>query len=71
MNQLQKFRFQMAQLGFEYTIDETKDLVKIAKKLVKLSRLSEEELRLRCDFDNHSHVALYNAVMEIKRKRAR
>lgn len=61
----------MAQMGFEYTIDETKDLVIIAKGLIRLSKLSDEELRNRCDLSDKGQLALYETVMEIKNKRPR
>lgn len=69
MNKLQLFRYQMAQLGFEYTIEETKDLVFIAKKLVQLAKLPEQELRSRCNLEDSKQRILFETVMEIKRKR--
>lgn len=71
MNKLQKFRHQMAEMGFEYTIDETKDLVSIAKGMLRLSKLSDEELKSRCDFNEAGHMALYEAVMELKKRRSK
>lgn len=67
MNNLQKLRNQLAEHGYECTIEETKGLFKIAKRLKSMAKMQNEELAFVLDLENPQQRFIFNAIQTMKR----
>lgn len=67
MNNLQKLRNQLAEHGYECTIEETKGLFKIAKRLKSMARMPNEELAIILDLENPQQRHIFNTIQTMRR----
>ena len=70
MRDLRKARNELANNGIEVTLDEVRELVKIARRMKKMSKLSQWELmEMKEDspLDPDKADALYQSLMRLKK----
>lgn len=67
MSNLQKLRNQLAECGYECTIEETKGLFKIAKRLKSMAKMPNEELAIILDLENPQQRHIFNTIQTMRR----
>jgi phosphopantetheinyl transferase (holo-ACP synthase) len=69
MNEIQRYRNSAAEMGYEYTIEETKDVMYITNELIEISKTPMNVIIESMDESFPNKEAFIKAIKKIKKSR--
>ena len=66
MTKIQRYRRDLAEQGIECTIDEVRELVKVAKRLKEMCCLSTHELVGLFDLSDKKQKTMFDVIIKLK-----